>query len=320
MIFNKRLIFVTGKGGAGKTTLSAALGVAASKLGKRVLLVETDEGESLASIFSYPELTMTPANLHPGIQGARIAPRQVLEEYVKKYISLSFIANRIVRAELFEHLAEAAPGLSEIMTLGQIWRWEKRRNELDQLLYDMIIVDTPATGHGLSLLRQPRTLVNMLKFGPIAEQTRQVQELLQNADKTGILLATLAEELPVNEAVDFILTIENDMNMNICMTVVNALYKNIFSDEDSRRLSDITQNGHNISLLAENPIIQAAWTFVARRRMQQAHLERFIQFCGASQTSAGSFKWLEIPFFFTNALSVAEIEAIAALMLEVNLT
>ncbi len=306
MLFDKRLIFVTGKGGTGKTTLSAAIGKAASKMGKRVLVVDTSEGGALGTLFSRGALLSEPVDLDSNIQGVRINPKKVLEEYIQKYISIGFIANRIIRAELFEHLAEATPGLREIMTLGQIWRWEKRKDEQDEYIYDMIVVDTPATGHGISLLKQPRTLVEMLRFGPIAGQTRAVQEMLQNKDKTALFLVTAPEELPVNEAVQFIRVAEEELNMEIGRIVVNGLYSELFSPEEIVMIDKIPENGPNPEKKAYDIIIDSAKTYISRKRTQNYHVDRLQQSIGQ--------ELLRIPYFFTNALSELEIDAISGLL------
>lgn len=298
-LFDKRLLFVVGKGGAGKSTLTAAIGLAAARTGKKTLLVEVGEADAIGHIFGKGALPHEPLEISPGIRGTRINPKSVLEEYIHKHIGFQFIANTITRASLFEHLADATPGLKDIMTLGQIWRFEKKTDSSDEHRYDMIVVDAPATGHGLSLLKQPGTLIDMLRFGPIANQTREVQNLLGNRQKTGIVLATLPEELPVNEAIEFMNRADEELGMPVDRTVVNKVYEAVFSDRERETVLQMAETD-------DSGEIKSAQTQIRHRDIQQAHIRRIRERMPEAM--------LEIPFRFTNALSLDEIGEIGALL------
>lgn len=293
-IFSRRLVFVVGKGGSGKTTFAIAIGLAAERMGKKVLIVETGDADAAGHVFGKGTLQHTPEKVSSGIWGARIHPKSVLEEYIHVHIGFRFISNAITRASLFEHLADATPGLKDVMTLGQIWRFEKKTDE-----YDLVVVDAPATGHGLSLLRQPGTLADMLRFGPIANQTKAVQNLLGNREKTGIALVTLPEELPVNEAVEFIKQADTELQMPVNMTIINKVYEDMFNDDESEAV--MKSFGESSQVLLEPAKKQ-----ILRRRVQQAHMDRI------RGVSPG--KVVEIPFRFTNELTLDEIGAIGELL------
>ncbi len=298
-IFDRRLLFVVGKGGSGKTTISAAIGLAAGRMGQKVLLVETGEADAVGHVFQRETLPHVPEKISPGMWGARIHPKSVLEEYIHVHIGFKFISNAITRASLFEHLADATPGLKDVMTLGQIWRFEKETAGYDDYRYDMIIVDAPATGHGLSLLRQPRTLIDMLRLGPIANQTRAVQALLKDREKTGIALVTLPEELPVNEAVEFMKQADEELQMPVDTMIINKVYDDLFTGEESGTLMKPVRG--NMSVLLEPARKQ-----ILRRRVQQSHMDRI--------RGEYSGKAIEIPFQFTNELSLDEIGGIGELL------
>jgi len=229
-LFDKRVIFMMGKGGAGKTTVSISMAIAAARMNKKILLVEIGDADSIGFFFDRSGLASTPTPIQNNIYGARIKPKTVLEEYLYSHIGIPFLVGTITSAQVFHHFADAAPGLKEIMTLGQIWKWEKESD------FDLIIVDSAATGHGLSLLQQPRALHDMVRSGPIATQIKDVQNLIENPEKTGLCLVTLPEELPVNEALEFIDSVENKLGMTVDMTFMNFVYPNIFAGDD---ISDV---------------------------------------------------------------------------------
>jgi anion-transporting ArsA/GET3 family ATPase len=296
-LFDKRVVFVAGKGGTGKTTLTCALAIAAAEGGKRVLVVETRENDALAPLFGRERLADKPSPLGENIWGARINPKRVLEEYVRKYVTIPFVAQQITGSRVFDHLASATPGLKEVMTLAEIWRFEKRKDpESDKPLYELIIVDSPATGHGLSLLRVPTTLVSMLQTGPIAEQTRWVREMLRDPERTGILVATLPEELPVNEALEFCRKAENDLDMRVEAVVANMVYPVVFNPEEISVIEGLEGN-------ARSPTIEAAKRQINRRRVQESHLERLL--------NEGEHPVIRIPYYYTNNLDGEQIGDIA---------
>ena len=300
-LFDRRLIFVSGKGGAGKTTTAAALAMACSRLGKKVLLAEVWETNAIGPLFDQGPLTATPTLIKPYIWGARIDPLIELTEYVHTHISIKFIANRITRTNLFANLAEATPGLKEVMTLGRIWRWEQEQNQAGVPRFDMVIVDAPATGHGLSLLKQPGALLDMLHIGPIATQTSIVLDMLTNQKITGMVLVTLPEELPVKEALEFSMIAEQELKMPINLTVINSVFPRIFNQDECELIQ---------TCRTDNCLMEPANWQIGHRNMQTNHITKLM--------TLAKGRVLQIPYYYTNTLSLAEIRKIANLLMGVN--
>ncbi len=299
-ILNKRVIFVAGKGGAGKTTVTAALAMAAASHNKNVLVVETHENDALGSLFGQTGFTEKPSMIDSNIWGMRIDPKIVLEEYIQKFVTVSFVAHQIINSRIFEHLAVATPGLKEVMILSEIWRFEQKTDSNTKTpLYDLIIVDSPATGHGLSLLRVPSTLTSMLQTGPIATQTRWVEDMLQDSTRTCLILVALPEELPVNEALEFERKAENDLNMCVAAIIVNMVYPTIFSPKELMAIERM----NNSILKKKQPIIEAARRQIARSILQQLHVNRLM-------TESGH-PIFQLPFYYTNNLDREQIKDIA---------
>jgi anion-transporting ArsA/GET3 family ATPase len=299
-ILNKRVIFVAGKGGAGKTTITAALAIATASHGKNVLVVETHENDALGSLFSQTGFTEKPSRLDSNIWGMRIDPKIVLEEYVQKYVTVPFVAYQILHSRIFEHLAVATPGLKEVMILSEIWRFEQKTNSnTKRPQYDLIIVDSPATGHGLSLLRVPSTLTSMLQTGPIATQTRWVEDMLKDSTRTCLILVALPEELPVNEALEFERKAENDLNMCVAAIIVNMVYPEIFDSDEVLAIERM----NNSILENKQPILEAARRQIVRRKIQQSHINRLI--------TESEHPVFQLPFYYTNNLDREQIKDIA---------
>ncbi|MFP4031140.1 MAG: hypothetical protein ACLFTV_06225, partial [Desulfococcaceae bacterium] len=194
---------------------------------------------------------------------ARIDPHQALREYVHLHVKVPFMAGAITKTNLFDHIAEGTPGLRELMTLGQLWRWSLHKipeaPEVDQLIFD-----GPATGHFRSLLRQPKALADLMKSGPLVDQTRKVRELLENPEKTGIVLIALPEELPVNETLEFLR--DPEMAPRVELVVVNAMAPTFFSPEEAETLLERCEK----VIGALPPDLEASRRMILRRRAQEA--------------------------------------------------
>ena len=302
-LFDRRVIIVVGKGGVGKTTVTAALGLAAARRGKEILLAEAGGGDAIGPLFGAGSLTEHPAPISPGIRGARIDPKAELTAYVHRHAGGGFVANRITGARLFDHLADATPGVREVMTLGRIWRWERDRRPDGTPEYDLIVVDGPATGHGLSLLRQPQALVEMLRVGPLVDQIREVQALLQDPDRTALLPVTLPEELPVNETVELVRRSAAELKMPSERVVVNAVYPDRFSGRDEKAVDELTNGGADRVPESLRPALDAARTQIRRRAIQQRQIERL--------TEQLALPAIRVPFQFVEELTLDTVAEIA---------
>jgi len=301
-IFDHRLLFVVGKGGVGKTTVSASLGIAAKQLQKTVLLIEVGDADSMGQIFEKGSFPETPAEIQPNLWGVRINPKSVLKEYIKLHINIPFIANRIIKSKIFDYIIAATPGLKEVMTLGQIWRWEQDKTFDNCPHFDLIIVDAPATGHGVSLLLLPQTLINMLAVGPIVEQTRVVHSLLIDPVKTGLTLVTLPEELPVNESLEFKTIAHEKLQMPVQTTFINSIYPNEFSLSDSESINEkMTEIEKTKHLKKFKPFFELAKSTISQRQQQQYYIDKMYKAKNSNETI------IELPFVFSHHLSEREI-------------
>lgn len=301
-LLDRRIIFLMGKGGSGRTTLSAALAIAAARQNRTALILEAGDEDAIGSLFETDSLEREPREIAPGIWGGRIDPRSVLSDYVHLFVGFPFIANTITRAELFEHIADGTPGLRELMVLGQIWRWEQEEMGGRYPRFDSIIVDGPATGHGMSLLRQPRAVLDMFRVGPLADQLRMVQKMLSDPNRSGVLLVTLPEELPINEAIDFIHAAEGDIQMGVTVTAVNGVYPTTFTAQDENRIRELLKKPDAVPEFLR-PVLETARDQIFRRHLQEGYANRI------REENAGTV--IEIPYVYSNRLTRKDIEGIA---------
>lgn len=224
-LLDYRLIVVTGKGGTGKTTVSCVLAEAARRAGRRVLLAETAQGESIAPLFetSAPPLGYAGRELRPGLRALHIDPHEALADYARVQFGLGVVTDRILGSETFRQFLEAAPGWRELIILGKIWHLEQKKDAAGRPFYDLIVVDAPATGHGLTFLDVPRVAQQAVRAGPLARHASWVEALVHDRERTLLLPVTLPEDLPVQETKELIDRAGSEIDIGVDRIVVNRM-------------------------------------------------------------------------------------------------
>jgi arsenite-transporting ATPase len=200
-----RVIIVAGKGGVGKSTVAAALVLAARHLGMTAMLVETD-GKPL----------LIDPDTASGITASTITPADALSEYLDGR-GLRRISRRLLSAGIVDVVAQASPGIDNLLVLGKIKQLERSGAA------DLIVVDGPAAGHAVTMLRTPRAMLDSVKVGPILEQAKDVLEMLNDETRCQVLLVTLPEPTPVNECIETAFSLEDEVGVRLTPVVVNQL-------------------------------------------------------------------------------------------------
>ncbi len=196
-----RLLIVTGKGGTGKTTVAAALAMAAAMRERRSLVVEVEGRQGLARLFGRRTLGHTEVTLAAGVAGLSVDPEASLREYLGRY-GVAPLARVLSWAGLTRFVTAAAPGLGDILLVGKVWEATTRTLRGGRPAYDLVVLDAPPTGRVVPFLRAPETVSELAKVGPIRHQAAQVKGLLDDPRRTQIVLTTLPEELPVTETLE----------------------------------------------------------------------------------------------------------------------
>ncbi len=199
-LLDKRLVFVTGKGGVGKSTVALALALAAAERGQRTILCEVGAQEHLSHVFHRGQVGFHEVELRENLWTISIDPDESMREYVLLQLKVKPMRDLLFRSRIFNYLAAATPGLKELVTIGKIWELtlDERKARGGQR-YDLVVVDAPATGHGVGFLQTPRTFANIARVGPIRHQAETLDSFIRNRKRTGIAVVALPEEMPVNE-------------------------------------------------------------------------------------------------------------------------
>lgn len=234
MLTDRRLLIVTGKGGVGKSTVAAALGWIAAAQGKRVLLCEFDAKGDLAAALegvanrNEEPLRFVPREIHPGLWAMAMDPEESLKEYLRLNLRLPFITRIGALSSAFDFLANAAPGVREIVTIGKV-AYEARRQE-----FDLVVVDATASGHVVGQLRAPQAINELVGVGLIRSQTEWMLEILGDPDITGLVVATTLEEMPVTESLELLERVATQTNINIACIVANRILPAPFTSAGER--------------------------------------------------------------------------------------
>jgi len=220
----RRLVVVTGKGGTGKSSVTAALGLAAARTGRRVLLIETGRDEVLPRLLGSNQTAgYTGCDLQPGLRAMRLDAYEALAEYLGLQLGLRRLVRGVLRNKGFRELLDAAPGWRELITLGTVWHLEQQTHPTGGPLYDLIIVDAPATGHGLTLLDVPRVVAAAVRAGPLRRNAERVEAMLRDPDATLLLPVALPEELPARETAELVARVRDEIGVPVDRVVVNAM-------------------------------------------------------------------------------------------------
>lgn len=224
-LLDRRLIVVTGKGGTGKTTVVASLALAAAQRGKRVLVIETGADEHLPRLLA-PHSGMVGyagKTLLPGIDAMRIDPYDALAEYLGMKMGVHAPLQFVIHNPSFRQFMDATPGWRELITLGKIWQLEKLRDTQERPLYDLLLVDAPATGHGLIFIEVPHVVTTAVRAGPLHRNAESVATLLKDEKRSLLLPVALAEELPARETIDLVTRVRKKVGMPLTCVVVNSV-------------------------------------------------------------------------------------------------
>ena len=301
-LFDKRLVFVTGKGGVGKTTVAAALGLAAARAGKRTIVCEVARQERVSRAFHREGVGARETELGDGLYAISIDPQRALEEYLEDQLGSRRLASLMYSNRIFDYFAAATPGARELATIGKVWELSQvHRRRREDRSYDFVIVDAPASGHGLGMLGTPKTFREAVRVGPIHRQAGIIHDFVTNPETTGVLAVALPEEMPVNETVELEGRLRDELGVAIDQVVVNALLPERFSAGDCERIA--AANGSH-PVTAVRAALRAAQTEYAQARSQRSQLRRLQDEAGAPVAT--------LPYLFEADLDLDAFERLSA--------
>ncbi|QYG91523.1 AAA family ATPase [Iamia sp. SCSIO 61187] len=270
-LLDRRLLFVTGKGGVGKSTVTAGLALLAAERGKRTLVCEVDAKGGLAGFFESSATGFDPTEVQPNLFAMAMDTEASLKEYLSLQLKLPLVARIGPLARTFDFVANAAPGVKEILTVGKL-AWEVVEEH-----YDIVVVDAVASGHIVGQLAAPKGINELVSVGLVRNQTSWMLDVLEDPAKTGVVIVAAPEEMPVNETIELSARLRAETDVDLAAVIVNRVLPELFGRGEEELFESLREPDRVAALGAAvdgdvGPILDAAELAVTLRRTRAGHL------------------------------------------------
>jgi anion-transporting ArsA/GET3 family ATPase len=311
------IMIVSGKGGVGKTTVSAALALVAARHGRNVCIAEVDRKGTLPALFGARRLGYEPSELSPSVWGINITPEEALAEYLDVQYHMKRLSWVFTTTHFVDYITTAAPGFKDILILGKVWYLEQGRtkSEIDHP-FDNIILDAPAAGHMLTFLQSPMGLSDALRVGPLRRQADWLIQMITDPSRTRVHLVTLAEEMSVNETLETSQALRERLGIPCGAVFANAIYSELFTPAEQQAFQSLVDGGNlqvlvdagrRVSLELDDEDLEVLLAYErfleARREIQARHLKALREGTGDAV--------VELPFLFSAGLALPDVENLA---------
>jgi anion-transporting ArsA/GET3 family ATPase len=249
-IEKRRFLFVTGKGGTGKTTVTAALAVALGKAGKRVLIAVSEPKERVSELLGVPPLGPEVVAVGQSIYAVKISPEAAMREYGEMILKSKTVTNAVFGNKYVRGFFAAVPGLYQWAMLGKAWFHSTEEDAQGRRRFDVVLFDAPATGHGLEMLRVPKVIVDIVPPGVLRRDAEQAWKMFQNPAESGVIVVSLPEDMPVNESLELAAAVRGELGLPIAAVVLNQLTPPLFSPAERESLSKAEAPGTDAGTIA----------------------------------------------------------------------
>lgn len=307
-LFSKRLVFLSGKGGVGKSTVGLALALAARERGKRVLLVEVDAPFEAARILGVRPAGQRETEVLPGLFTVNLQPAQVMDEYVRHAVKLELLVRRILASPVYRRFFAAAPGLPDLMVLGKIMLLENARDGWSRRpRFDLIVVDAPATGHGLCFLKVPLAASKAVPVGPVGGNARKILKLLRDPKRTALAIVAVPEEMAVVEALEFHRLAVEEVGLCPLAVFLNECHEPRFTPAQEAEVLALGAGGAQGRL--DGGVSLPGALMAARRHIRRRKLTRFYK---TRLRRELPLPLVSLPYLFVDSLDADALRSLAA--------
>ena len=303
-LLDRKLLFVTGKGGVGKTTIAAALGTLAADHGKRTLVCEVDAKGNLSDFFEAGRTGFDPTPISENLFAMSMNTEESLKEYLSLQLKIPVIARIGPLARTLDFVATAAPGVKEILTVGKL-AWEVREQH-----YDLVVVDASASGHIVGQLAAPDAINELVQVGLVRDQTGWMLDILGDPAQTGAVIVAAPEEMPVQETIELAGRLREETVVELAAVIVNRVLPELFNAGEEALFERLRSDEDLVATLAEagggpvEPILDAAELAVGLRRSRAVHLQKL-------RTELAGTEMLYVPYLFQRSHGVRATNRIA---------
>jgi anion-transporting ArsA/GET3 family ATPase len=303
-LLQRQLLFVTGKGGVGKTTTAAALADLAARAGKRVLVCEMDAKGALAASFEVATLGFEPREVRPHLYAMAMNTEDSLREYLRVVARIPLVGRIGPLARTFDFVADAAPGVKEILAIGKICFEVRERH------YDIVVVDAEASGHIVAQIDAPRAIRELVQVGPVRDQTEWMLGILGDATRTGLVVVTTPEEMPITETVELVDKVRSTTEVDVAAVIVNRVLPRWFEGREEAVFDRLCEPAaQELLASAVGPkvatVFDAARLAEARRAVVEQHLARL------RADVPADVPVLQVPELFTKASGSRVVSLVA---------
>jgi anion-transporting ArsA/GET3 family ATPase len=303
-LLQRELVVIAGKGGVGRTTITAGLGLLAARAQRPTAMIELNGMGGLSRLFDLGASTYGGLNVRPGLDAFNISAQEATEEYLLRHLRFRSLYDLVFGNRFIAPFMDAVLGLSDLVALGKVMDlgWEVDEDGNPQ--YELLLLDSPATGHGLTMLRSPRAMMDMARKGPLFNNAKLVDELLSDPARAALVLVTLPEEMPVNETLELAQALTDSGEIHLAAVVINGVPLTPFDPQEGevyRRFLD--GDGARIGGEAGRALREVE-RMIARRRTAQTAIDHL--------RASLDVPMVEVPMLPTKEMGLAQLREIAA--------
>ncbi len=317
-LLDPRVLFVTGKGGVGKSTVAAALALAGVRSGRRTCLVEVEGRQTMARVFGTEPWGFEEREIRPDLFGMSVDPEASLSEYLDMFYGARRISKLVVGSTAVEFATTAAPGIKDVLLIGKVKELERRREPDGRFAYDLIVVDAPPTGRIVNFLRAPDATTELVNVGPIRGQAQSLVDMLLDGARTHLQLVTLLEEMPVEETVDSAEALR-DLGVTVGPIIVNRALEPGLDDEARAALAAGLDVGEVVAAAGEAGVGLSEDDAAALLARGQRHLRRLdLEARMRERLRAAHAPVAELPFLASREFREPQVSALADRLVELT--